>query len=179
MGKQMGVSLIKPVDKNTPFNEALRSTQTLQGVYAGSSLIYLLVAKILSSVPSLPRGFVQWPESQYEQLLWGAAAITAIVVGITFLLLPKITSPAALIQKKQIASLEELGYELRQTHILKIVVMQIPAILGLVLFLFNGHWLHMIPFVLVNLFLLAATAPTQSAWEKAKMQFESHQLITS
>ena len=179
MGKQTGFSLIKQVDKKTPFNEALRATQLLQLVYAISGLVYLLAAKLMTTGETLPHGFVQWPEQQYQLLLLGAGVVTALIVGVTFLVLPKFTTPDVLIKKKAISTLEELGYELRQAQVLKITVMQIPAILGLILFLFNWHWLHMIPFVLVTLFLLAATFPREEAWEEAKTLFETEEMLHS
>jgi len=166
-------SLFKKATPETDFEESLGITRLNSFIFMLSDIIYILVAWLIQQNVwgGEQMGFVNLPKATYTQALIAVGVVTLISVAIQFFYLPKITSPAALLNKNQISSLNELGYRLNQAHLLRIAVAQVPAILGLVLYLLNGNIPHMIVFVLVSFITLLLIFPRQETWDEAKRLF--------
>ena len=167
------------VTKETPFDEAFSATRRIYVTYIASGLIYVLVARLLQEGVWMNgrAGFIGLPPATYLALLAAAGVITVIVTAALFFYLPKITSPAAVLAKKSPETEEAFGFELYQTHVMRLIAAQTPAILGLLLFLLNGSIPHMLIFVIISWTLLLLTFPRKDAWNEAKALFENQKVM--
>jgi len=169
---------IPQITKDITFDQAFKTGRRLTLVYILSNLVYVVVAVLLvRSVPVAHMGFVGFPDATYLNFVILAAAVSLVLLIVILLVLPRFISPQALLARKQIETVDNLGYELLQAQLMRITLAQAIAIFGLMLFLFNGHWLHMIPFALLSILLLTLKFPRKEQWDEAKRLFETHQLL--
>ncbi len=174
MKTRFEIPLSQKITPETPFDDAFNITRRNHVMFMISGLVYVLVAWLIQQFVwgGQPTGFLNLPELTYLMLAGAAVVLTLAAIAALFLILPKMTSPAAVLDKKDISTVETLGFELSQAHMVRIVAAQTPAILGLVLYLLNGNIPHMIIFVAISLLLLLATFPRRDDWEEGKRLFE-------
>ena len=166
------------LDENITFDRAFNASRILTFVYSASVLVYVVVAAALVQfVPVARMGFVGFPEATYGNLLILASAAALLILAAVLLVAPRFTSAEALLARKKIETIDKLGYELLRAHSTVVAFITTIAILGLMLFLFNGHLLHMIPFAILSILLQLYNLPRKEAWEEAKALFEKQKVM--
>ncbi len=166
------------LDENITFDRAFNVSRILTFVYSASVLVYVVVATALVQfVPVARMGFVGFPKSTYGNIIILAIVAALLILAGVLFVAPRFTSAEALLARKKIATIDKLGYELLRVHRTMVAFITAIAIFGLVLFLFNGHLLHMIPFAILSILLQLYNLPRKEAWEEAKMLFERQQLM--
>ena len=156
----------------TTVAEAYHAMRLAHVQFLFSGLTYIVVAWLLRrNVPGAEHGFVDLPASQYNPLLYLAFVISLAAAVLLFAyIIPRHTllAPA---QQENVNTLPALLKALQQTHLLRIVIADIPAILGLVLFLLNGQMEPLVSLVGVTWLLLLVTFPRREDWEEAEQVF--------
>jgi len=156
----------------TTVADALRAMRLAHIQFFLSSFSYILVAWLLRQmVPGAERGFVDLPASQYNSLLYLAFVLSLAAAVLLFAyIVPRRTLVVAA-QQEDVNSLPALIKALQQTHLLRVVVADFPAILGVVLFLLNGQMEPLLSLVGVTWLLLLVTFPRREDWEEAEQVF--------
>jgi len=156
----------------TTVAEAFNSMRLAHIQFLISGFTYIVVAWLLrKNVPGAEHGFVDLPASQYNSLLYLAFVLSLGAAGLLFAyIIPRHTLVAAA-QQESVNTLPALLKALQQTHLLRIVIADIPAILGLVLFLLNGQMEPLVSLVGVSWLLLLVPSPRREDWEEAEQVF--------
>jgi len=133
-------------------------TASMIGVAMLASLfIYLIVVEVLRALLKPFRGFVPLPEmSTFRYVLYGLAVLEVLVIRLVqSLLLKRAPGDTAKIA----------GEKLFRTSILTVCLSEVPAILGLVLFLIGGLNKDFYALLAVSLVLVFIYFPRLASWE--------------
>lgn len=178
MNRRPRMTLFPRIDKTTPYRTSYRITRFVQYVFMASVLVYVLVAWQLTVwVPVASEGFVSLPEQTYVWVVAVAVIIAVTLIVAQVVAAQRLTEPRILLKRRRIRTLEELGYYLSQAQTLHTTLAESVAVLGVVLFLLNGRWVHMLPFAAVGLLMHLLYLPRWEDWEEARKLFEREQML--
>jgi hypothetical protein len=154
------------------FEGYYRATRSLYRVFLLSPLIYILVGGAIKRFVMLPQGgFVDFAPAEYNLILAAMTLISLLLVAVASFVLPRVRPLSALVAHS--ASLPDLGAALSREQMLKMQMVQAPAIFGLVLFLLNGNLWHLILFSLLTALAQILVRVDWPRWEAARNEFEA------
>lgn len=150
----------------TSFEGYFNATRTLSRVFAFSPLIYVLVGLALRAFAMPPgRGFTDLNPSDYNIAFALAGVASFGLVAVACFVLPQFRPVSRLVE--QSSSALDLAAALSRAHLQRVQLMQVPAIMGLVLFLMNGILWHLVLFTALSLVGQLLIPLSRSEWDAA------------
>ena len=159
--------------KAADFDTAFRLIRLIHLVFLLANPVYGVLGVLLKWFGVQPEGgFTRLPPSTYNVLLL-AVSVTAIVMAIIALFIfPRQNSVQKLRERTSISSVEELGQALAAIHMARMAMANSIGVFGLVLFLLNGHLLHLFAFAGSAFVLMLMLVPNRLEWDAARKQLE-------
>lgn len=168
--------MFRPPSRSVPlatsFEGYYQATRTLYRTFFASPIIYILAGWAIKNFAMSPQGgFVDFPPAEYNVILAIAGLTSLALIAAAHFLLPRLRPVSALV--RQSATVLDLGNALLRAQMLRMQMVQAPAIFGLVLFLLNGILLHLVLFTVLTLLAQVLERVEPSTWEAARNEFET------
>ena len=143
--------------ENMDVNRYFRTALIISAAFIGSLLVYLVIVEVLRSRLSPFQGFVEIEGlSSLRYFIYIAAALQVIAIRLL---------RGVLLRSGQKGELKQLALRMFRTTLLTFSLAEIPALLGLVLFLIGGYNRDFYILLFVSLFLFFMFFPRKQAWD--------------
>jgi hypothetical protein len=137
---------------------ALRPATWVSAAVGASLLIYLVLVEVLKATPKPFQGFASVGNMQpVRYAVYGAGAAVILLI---LLLRPR------LFNRRAGEDLATAVLRLQRASILTVVLSEVPAMLGLILFLIGGNAADFYRLLAVSLVLIFIHFPRRGAWEE-------------
>ncbi|MBU4203214.1 MAG: hypothetical protein KKD59_04595 [Acidobacteria bacterium] len=144
------------MNQSTDINRFFRAAVITASAFLASLFIYLVIVEIIRSRLEPFQGFVEIEgKAGLRYVIYIAAALQVIAIRLL---------RGYLLRSGQKGDVRQLALKMFRTTILTFALAEIPALLGLVLFLIGGYNRDFYVLLFVSLFLLFMFFPRKQAW---------------
>jgi len=145
------------MDQSDDFQRFFKANVILSSAFVASLFIYLFIAEIIRAKFKPFLGFVQIPDFPFLRYFFYALAILTVIINRVL--------NSMLLKKAADEDIPKAILRLHRATIISLSLSEVPSLLGLVLFLFNGLIKDLYALLFVSIILEFIYFPRRKNWE--------------